>query len=329
MAKNKIMLTDVNLDVDIELTPSDSISHVSSGNFAASSSSVVARRIELERKRPELQSIRDMAKVRRLRLLAEAKAEARKTLAKLRLESTNLEAEEKLLARSERGSSVSAQTKPFETKIALRSRVVGSLLESSQPNQKAMNFTKRDLKIEVDARDSVQKMAIPSFSGASHKTAIDPQQPFASHLGTCLMESKHQLETPRQMPYTCVKENESLWMTYLDRQGRNEFINLASHIGCDRKNIAFVFYENQIRRFMSESPSVDRKLEVLQASCVGQPPEMINLFCAPMKGMSTSQQIEKTFDRLRQGYAFPGASLQSLKSERLATIRKFLSHRIR
>ena len=61
---------------------------------------------------------------------------------------------------------------------------MGSLFERSQPNQKAMNFTKRDVKIEVDAKDSGQKTTIPSFSGANHKTAVDLQQPFASHLGT-------------------------------------------------------------------------------------------------------------------------------------------------
>ena len=43
-----------NLNVNIELTPCDSVSQVSSGNSAASNSSVVARRIELKRKRAEL-----------------------------------------------------------------------------------------------------------------------------------------------------------------------------------------------------------------------------------------------------------------------------------
>ena len=35
---------------------------------------------------------------------------------------------------------------------------------------------------------------------------------------------------------------------YLERQGRNEFINLASQIAYDGTNLAFVFYENQIRK---------------------------------------------------------------------------------
>ena len=31
---------------------------------------------------------------------------------------------------------------------------------------------------------------------------------------------------------------------YLERQGRNEYINLATQVGCDGANIAFVFFEN-------------------------------------------------------------------------------------
>ena len=41
---------------------------------------------------------------------------------------------------------------------------------------------------------------------------------------------------------------------YLERQGRNEYISLASQVGYDGTNIAFVFFENQVRRLMDESP---------------------------------------------------------------------------
>ena len=58
---------------------------------------------------------------------------------------------------------------------------------------------------------------------------------------------------------------------YIKRQDSNEFINLASRIGFDGSNIDFVFYENQIRRLMHESPFDERRLEVLTASCIGQP----------------------------------------------------------
>ena len=93
---------------------------------------------------------------------------------------------------------------------------------------------------------------------------------------------------------------------YLERQGRNEFINLASQIAYDGTNIAFVFYENQIRKLMSESPCDERRLEILRASCIGQPREMVNFFIAPMRSMSTAQQIEMALDRLRQRYGVSG-----------------------
>ena len=68
---------------------------------------------------------------------------------------------------------------------------------------------------------------------------------------------------------------------YFEHQGRNEYINLATQVGYDSANIAFVVFENQVCRLMNESPYDERKLEVLRAACVGQPREMVNLFCAP------------------------------------------------
>ena len=103
-----------------------------------------------------------------------------------------------------------------------------------------------------------------------------------------------------------VESSEVALHTYLERQGRNEYINLASQIGYDGTNSAFIFYENRIRRLMDESPYDDRKLEVLRASCTGQPREMVNLFCVPMKNVSTSTRIEKALDRLRQRYGVSG-----------------------
>ena len=103
-----------------------------------------------------------------------------------------------------------------------------------------------------------------------------------------------------------VSSEKSVFKEYLDRQGRNEYINLASQIGYDGHNIAFVFYENQIRKLMSESPCNECRLEILRASCAGQPREMVNLFLAPMKSLSTSERIEKALDRLRQRYGVSG-----------------------
>ena len=56
---------------------------------------------------------------------------------------------------------------------------------------------------------------------------------------------------------------------------------------------------------MDRSPSPERRFEVLRASCVGQPREMVNLFFAPMKSFFTSQRIEKALDQLRQRYGVP------------------------
>ena len=98
----------------------------------------------------------------------------------------------------------------------------------------------------------------------------------------------------------------SVFNSYLERQSRNEYINLTSQIGYDGTNSAFIFYENQIRKLMSESPCQERRLEILRASCSGQPRETVNLFLAPMKSISTSERIEKALDRLRQRYGVSG-----------------------
>ena len=106
-----------------------------------------------------------------------------------------------------------------------------------------------------------------------------------------------------ERPTTTANNSDSVLNAYLERQGRNEFINLASQIGFDGTNIAFAFYDNQVRRLVDESSYDERRLEVLRASCVGQSREMVNLFCAPMKNMSPAQRIEKALDRLRQSFS--------------------------
>ena len=105
---------------------------------------------------------------------------------------------------------------------------------------------------------------------------------------------------------------------HLERQGRKEYINLATQVGYDGANIAFVFFENQVRRLMNESLYDERNSEVLRAACVGQPHEMVNLFCAPMKSMTTAQRTEKALDRLRQRY---GVSSDLTSEPRVIAIR--------
>ena len=106
--------------------------------------------------------------------------------------------------------------------------------------------------------------------------------------------------------YNTAYQSESVFTTYLERQARNEYVNLASQIGYDGHNIAFILYENQIRALMAESPCQERRLEILRASCSGQPRETVNLFLAPMRNLSTSERIEKALDRLRQRYGVSG-----------------------
>ena len=69
---------------------------------------------------------------------------------------------------------------------------------------------------------------------------------------------------------------------------------------------------------MDKSPFEKRKREVLRASCVGQPREMVNFFCAPTKSMSTSIRIEKALDGLRQGY---GVSVGLISEPKVKAIR--------
>ena len=144
-----------------------------------------------------------------------------------------------------------------------------------------------------------------NHENVNQKTSNPVKNHMASRIKVKSESGSHELP-PRPQVNEVANNNDLILRTYLDRQGRNEYITLASQIGYDGNNIAFVFNENQIRRLMSESPFEERRLEVLRASRVGQPREMVNLFCVPMKNMSTSRRIEKALDRLRQRYGVSG-----------------------
>ena len=106
--------------------------------------------------------------------------------------------------------------------------------------------------------------------------------------------------------FTGPGNDKSIFKAYLDRQGRSEYLNLASQIGYNGNNIAFIFFENQIRKRMNKAPCDEQRLKASRASCVGQPREMINLFVAPMKSLSILQRIEMALGCLRQRYGVPG-----------------------
>ena len=71
-------------------------------------------------------------------------------------------------------------------------------------------------------------------------------------------------------------------------------------MGFNGDNIAFVFFKNHIQKLMNECCISERRLEVLRAACVGQPREMINFFFGPMRGLSTSERVEKALKRLSE-----------------------------
>ena len=154
---------------DSDVEPCDSASQVTSRySLTSSKSSVVRRRIEVERKRAELDNMQELAKARarKRRLLAEVEAAAEKQrfeaeaekqrfeaeaekqrfearaekervlaeaeeaeiLAKLRLESIKLKAEEELISCSEYGSSIASKSRSAKIKSCVS--------ESRDPFQK-------------------------------------------------------------------------------------------------------------------------------------------------------------------------------------------------
>ena len=118
---------DKNSDDGDGIEPSDSASLATNRTSESSSSrSSMVRRIGLDRKRAKLKVLEELAKFRQAKARADAEAAAAKleaeeaeTLAELRMKAIELEAEEKLLAFSEQGSSV---PKPARDKISLPSR---------------------------------------------------------------------------------------------------------------------------------------------------------------------------------------------------------------
>ena len=63
------------------------------------------------------------------------------------------------------------------------------------------------------------------------------------------VKSESGLHKLPQRPHVneAANNNDLILRTYLDRQGRNEYITLASLIGYGVSNIAFVFYSMKIK----------------------------------------------------------------------------------
>ena len=132
--------TEIDFDIDNDVKPSDSVSQVSArasrvtkGTSISSNKSSLLRRIELDQKKAELKNMEELTRARaRGKALqaaaaasaAEAEAQKVETLAKLRMEAIKLDAEERLLACSGEGLSVSGLS-------GLRSRVRSGFEASS------------------------------------------------------------------------------------------------------------------------------------------------------------------------------------------------------
>ena len=101
-------------DCDDDMGPADSVSLIAASSTSVTSSkSSIIKQTELERRRSELQVLEDLARSRKAKAEAKAKdeaaaaaAEEEETLAKLRLEAIELEAEEKRIACGSEASSV-------------------------------------------------------------------------------------------------------------------------------------------------------------------------------------------------------------------------------
>ena len=345
-SSNQSLLYDSDED---DVDPADSISQTTMNASGTSNTSSVLKRIELERKKAELQSLEQLnklnaskaqfeAEARKAQLKAEAEArkaqleaeaearkaqlEAEEASIKLRSETANLEAEEKMLACSERGSKIGRVSKSFT-----RSRWPGESSSKVQKGRGKLEPKIKNAKPAINLTDTVQQNPFVTAKVASCKEqmlkdfenlslnwqieSVETKPHFACNMNfdTCTDARPRDRDTRAginsapddeikmrfdQRRSSAPSNNETALHEYLQRQGRNEYINLASQIGYDGQNIAFIFYENQIRRLMNESPYDERRLEVLRASCVGQPREMVNLFCAPMKSITTSQRIGKS-----------------------------------
>ena len=295
--------------------------------------------------------------------IAKAEAEAKQKHAleiakaeeQLKIAAAELDAEERLIALSERGSSVAvisragpnnslnnlfggrsnfreafrADLKPLLKKTQLANcagETSSSLLEGSVKRNivRVKNNTgfSRENSEFPKREKTVYKSAVPNFQSALDRVVTDRNDlPINGSNSQTLVKS---LVGPavgdgESLRRPSVAHGEPALRAYIERQDRNEFINLASQIGYDGRNIDFVFYENQIRRLMHESPYDERRLEVLRASCIGQPREMVNLFFAPMRNMSASRRIERALDRLRQRYGVSGGLTSEPKIAKIRT----------
>ena len=153
------------LDCEDDLKPSDSILQVTS-RFTVNSKSSLIRRIEIERKKAQLANEEELAKARKMRFFAEA--DVVEALANLRLKTANLEIGEKLIAYSERGSSVTTlSTKASKIESRCRPPVERN---AYNPHVKSSNANYPRAKIDTSGACACKTRAENLFNGICART---------------------------------------------------------------------------------------------------------------------------------------------------------------
>ena len=228
------------------LEPSDSISHAEFYSTASSKISSASRKIEVKRKRLEMQARRDLE-------LAKAEVEAR-----FRIEQANLEAEEELNSLSGRESSDAIFRRGEERKEIEcfppkgTSAQSGSLVRPSEPvsvqskNGPGSSGAMRDLNALGSREHAAPKietgvMLNPNVNPFLPSKALNTMGPVLTYQPGDNMRPCGAFTNVNSESKDCGVNDVSVFKTYLDRQGRNEYLNLASQIGYNGSNIAYFF----------------------------------------------------------------------------------------
>ena len=305
---NKRAKTNSDNEEEDEFKASDSASQISVSTSIASKKSDLALQIEFERKRTEIESTEEIAKARKIRLLAEAceveaQAQARKarlqaeaeeaeSLAKLRPEKADLEAEEKLAAFE--GSSIlstSTKIKSFSSSRSRARRNISNLRVKSKNAAQLEHYAEQRIEPEplsvkpkvpivreklvkttelkphevmnrltdlclndmvpenvqmfgsrdwqTTASRQVSDINVNPFNqfnenreNVNQKTSNPVKNYMASRMKVKSASGSHELPQRPQVNEVA-NNNDLILLTFLDRQGRNKYITLASQIRYD------------------------------------------------------------------------------------------------
>ena len=243
---------------DVAVKASDSVSQASLGRTSSSSRSSAARRIELECKHASLLAIRDLekskakAKTEVEAKVKEAEAEAE---AKFCIEETKLAAEERFIALSEPGLSEAGSGRSA-SKVVEREKISALYLQERNFEQ-YIQVDKETVRARPEA--SIPKPLYNQSGPVETKPFVNPghlnfnewREPRGRHINDVDATSRFAHFCPERTNSDYVAGdsrvlNDHVFQTYLDRQNRKEYIDLASQMSFNGDNIAFVFFKNQI-----------------------------------------------------------------------------------